>query len=183
MDQRKGIYQLLEAYRALSRESQDLRLLIVGGGGEVENVRSYIAENGLEEVVMLGPFDRVDAPRYFATADIFCSPALYGESFGLVLTEAMSCGKPVVAAANLGYSTVMGGEGAKFLVRPGDVGDLIAKLRLLISDSDLRKQMGAWGRKEAAKYDCRQVVPEIVKIYEADPREMTARIAQAPSRR
>ena len=167
MDQRKGIYQLLEAYREISQDGVPLRLLVGGGGEETEAVKQFAAANKLTNVVFLGPVAREQAPRYYASADIYCSPALYGETFGIVLVEAMSSGKPVVAAANSGYRTVLKGEGAKFLTIPGNVGDLVEKLRTLIADRDLRDRMGQWGRREAVKYDCRQVVPELVKIYES----------------
>ncbi len=82
-----------------------------------------------------------------------------------MLVEAMACGKPVAAAANSGYRTVLTGAGARFLSPPGDVAALADRLRLLIEDADLRRSMGAWGRNEARQYDCREVVPRLVDIY------------------
>jgi phosphatidylinositol alpha-mannosyltransferase len=166
LERRKGIYRLLDAYGALCREGRRLRLLVVGDGEEAASVRDHVAAEALPEVVLLGRASEAEKLRLLATADIFCAPALHGESFGIVLVEAMASGKPVVAAANPGYRSVLTGEAARFLARPGDVGDLADKLRLLIDDGELRSRMGEWGRREAGRYDCRAVVPEIVAIYE-----------------
>lgn len=165
LDRRKGIYQLLQAYRVLSREGRALRLLIGGAGEEAEGVRRFIAEHALPDAVLLGHVARAAAPRLYASADVFCAPALYGESFGIVLVEAMASGTPVVAAANPGFSTVLTGEGARFLAPPGDAATLAAKLRLLLEDADLRRRMGEWGRRAAGQYDCRAVVPKLVALY------------------
>jgi len=165
LDRRKGIYQLLEAYRELSREARPVRLLIAGDGDELPGVRRHIAEHGLAEVVVLGPVAEVEKPRVYASADVFCAPALHGESFGIVLVEAMASGKPVVAAANSGFRTVLSGEGARFLAPPGDARALAGRLRLLLGDEALRRNMGAWGREQARQYDCARVVPRLVEIY------------------
>lgn len=165
LDRRKGIYQLIEAYRELSREARPVRLIIAGAGDEAAGVRRAIEAHGLSDVVLLGPVEEAEKPRVYASADIFCSPALHGESFGIVLVEAMASGKPVVAAANSGFRTVLTGEGARFLAPPGDVRALAGRLRMLIGDEGLRRRLGAWGRQEAQKYDCARVVPRLVEIY------------------
>lgn len=165
LDRRKGVYQLLQAYRRLSREARPVRLILAGGGEEMPELRRIIAAEGLAEVVVLGPVEEAEKPRIYASADIFCSPALHGESFGIVLVEAMASGKPVVAAANSGFRTVLTGEAARFLAPPGDVEALAGRLRLLIGDEDLRRRMGAWGREQARQYDCARVVPQLVEIY------------------
>ena len=166
LEGRKGIYQLLEAYRQLQGEGPPLRLLVAGDGDEMAGAKRYVSAHGLSEVVLLGAVTDAAKARLYVTADIFCSPARFGESFGIVLVEAMASATPVVAAANSGYRGVLTGEGARFLARPGDAGDLAAKLRSLIEDEDLRRQMGAWGRREAMKYDCRAIVPKLVEIYQ-----------------
>ncbi len=166
LERRKGIYQLLDAYGALSREGLALRLLVVGGGEDAAAVEDYVRAESLPDVVLLGTVAEAEKFRLLASADIFCAPAPHGESFGIVLAEAMASGKPVVAAANLGFRSVLRGEGARFLARPGDAADLGQKLRLLIEDEALRRRMGEWGRREAERYDCRAVVPSIVEIYQ-----------------
>lgn len=165
LDRRKGVYHLLEAYRRLAPQAPPLRLIIAGGGDERAGVERYVAAHALPDVVVLGPVAEAEKPRLYASADVFCAPALHGESFGLVLVEAMASGKPVVASANSGYSTVLTGEGARFLVPPGDSAALADLLRLMVGDADLRRRMGAWGRAAARQYDCAQVVPRLLEVY------------------
>ncbi|MAI81144.1 MAG: hypothetical protein CL917_19540 [Deltaproteobacteria bacterium] len=167
LEQRKGIYQMLEAYGELQEKFTNLRLLVVGDGQEMEGVREYIRLNRLKEVELLGHVPAGDTVRLYATCDIYCSPSLYGESFGIVLVEAMASGKPVVAAANAGYASVLVDEGARFLSPPGNARELASNLADLIDDKALREKMSIWGSGHARKFDCVEVVPKLVEIYEA----------------
>jgi phosphatidyl-myo-inositol alpha-mannosyltransferase len=83
-----------------------------------------------------------------------------------VLAEAMACGKPIVAAANAGYRTVLHGEAANFLATPGDAAALRGKLEALMADPALRERLGTWGRIEAAQYDSGMLAPRFVSFYE-----------------
>ena len=167
LEPRKGAMVLLEAYRDLAREGLPVRLLLAGAGKEEAALRRFVDEARLPDVEFLGAFEDADAPAWFASSDIFCAPSLYGESFGIVIAEAMAAGRPVVAAANRGYRTLLTGEAAPFLTPPGDARALHEALRALALDRGLRDRLGRWGRREAAQYDCRQVAPKLVEIYEA----------------
>ncbi|MDP6708568.1 MAG: glycosyltransferase family 4 protein [Alphaproteobacteria bacterium] len=166
LERRKGIYQLLDAHARLRRRGLDARLIVVGDGEDAGAVRDHVAAEALPEVVLLGRVSEEDKLRLLATCDIFCAPSLHGESFGIVLVEAMASGKPVAAAANLGYRSVLTDEAADFLTRPGDADDLADKLAQLLQDAELRRRLGEWGRREAERYDCGTVVPQLVEIYE-----------------
>jgi phosphatidylinositol alpha-mannosyltransferase len=107
----------------------------------------------------------VETPNWYAESDIVCAPSPSGESFGIVIAEAMASGKPVVAAANAGYRTLLTGEAAQLLAIPGNVASLFEKLRSVVLDASLRERLGQWGRKEAMRYDCRAVVPKLETIY------------------
>jgi phosphatidylinositol alpha-mannosyltransferase len=165
LEARKGILEMLRAYERLQGGTTPVRLIVAGDGELMADVRRFVAERKLEAVEFMGAVDDAAKLRLFATCDIFCSPALYGESFGIVLVEAMASGKPVVAAANRGYASVLQGEGARFLTRPGDIGDLHGKLQELVQDPDLRIALGDWGRSTAPQYDCRAVVPKYLDVY------------------
>ena len=80
----------------------------------------FSRENKLKDVVFEGRVKQGRMANYFSTCDIFCSPAFFGESFGIVLLEAMASGKPVVAFANDGYKRVLTGKGSEFLIEPKD---------------------------------------------------------------
>lgn len=165
LEERKGVFYLLQAYRRLRAERSDVRLLLVGDGHLRSEVEQYIRENSLPQVEMLGAVDEETKRRLYASCDIYCSPAVAGESFGIVLLEAMACGKPAVGAANSGYRWVLKGEGKQLLVPPRDVEALAQKLRELMDNPELRERLGRWGVQEASQYDWGKVASQIVEVY------------------
>lgn len=167
LDKRKGVKYLVKAFRKLKRKVKDVRLIIGGKGDELEKVKRYIKRYALRDVEILGYVKEEDKPRYFATCDIFCSPALYGESFGIVLVEAMASGKPVVACSNPGYKTVLNGSGELFLAEPKDTKELCEKLAILCKDKELRSFMGEWGLKKAKKYSWESICDQLLEVYDA----------------
>jgi phosphatidyl-myo-inositol alpha-mannosyltransferase len=171
IEERKGLAYLLQAYKILQKKfgvdwvAENLRLLIIGEGPLKEDSEKWVAENNLKNVIFIGQV--VDPPKYYATCDIYCAPAIYGESFGIVLIEAMATGKPVVAFANAGYKTVLGkGKGKNFLAKPRDYRTLAKRLEVLIKNPKLRKTMGDWGLKEARKYSWPIIAEKVLKFYE-----------------
>lgn len=164
LEPRKGAMLLLEAYRQLRAAGLSLRLIVAGSGPEETRLRAFVQQHALQDVVFAGA--PRDAAPWFAAADIFCAPAPHGESFGIVLTEAMAAGRPVVAAANEGYRTVLDGEAARFLVPPGSVEGLAEAIATLARDAGLRARLGAWGREASARYDCRHLAPALVSLYQ-----------------
>ena len=164
LEPRKGAMLLLEAYRQLHAAGLDLRLIVAGNGPEEARLRDFVKQHALHDVVFAGA-PRDTAP-WFAAADIFCAPAPHGESFGIVLTEAMAAGRPIVAAANEGYRTVLDGEAARFLVSPGSADALAQAIAILAGDAELRARLGAWGREASARYDCRHLAPSLVALYQ-----------------
>ncbi len=167
LEPRKGAMVLLQAYRRLCAEGLAVRLQIAGAGQEEAALRQRVIDESIPDVAFTGHFQDAEAPALFGGCDIFCAPSIYGESFGIVLAEAMTAGRPVVAAANRGYRTVLTGQGARFLTHPRDVDALYRALRTLVLDESLRVELGAWGRREALQYDCRQVAPRLIEVYAA----------------
>jgi phosphatidylinositol alpha-mannosyltransferase len=166
LEPRKGAIVLLQAYLELCRQGLPVRLLVAGDGPERPMLERFVQKHRVSEVVFLGRIDDADVPRWYATCDIFCAPSLYAEGFGIVLAEAMASGKPIVAAANAGYQTLLYGEAARFLVRPGDAEAFRSKLETLVVDPSLRHRLGEWGRSEAKRYDSDTLAPQFVAIYE-----------------
>jgi phosphatidylinositol alpha-mannosyltransferase len=166
LETRKGAALLLDAYRRLITDELPVRLIIAGKGEKENALREFGAAHALPNLEFIGGFFDDEAPQLYADCDIFCAPAPYGESFGIVIAEAMASGKPVVAAANAGYRTLLTGEGARFLTPPGDVDALTDGLRTLVNDADLRAKLGEWGRRNAMNYDARSVAPKFVAVYE-----------------
>jgi phosphatidyl-myo-inositol alpha-mannosyltransferase len=164
-DPRKGIPELMRACAELAHEGLPFRLILVGDGrlrGQVERM----ARGPLQGRVRFeGRVGHERLPRYYASADIFCSPARDGESFGLVLLEAMASGVPIVATDLAGYRTVLrhGKEG--LMTPPRDPAALKAALRRLLGDAALRARMGAEGIETARAYGWERVVDRLEAIY------------------
>lgn len=173
IEERKGLIYLLRAYKILEKKlgnswvKSNLRLIIAGEGPLKEDLEKWTQKNRLKNVIFEGKIKEGDVPSYYNTADIYCSPAIYGESFGIVLIEAMASGVPVVAFANKGYKGVLEkGRGREFLVKPKDYKTLAKKLEILIKNPQLRKEMGEWGIKEAQKYSWPKITDQILSFYE-----------------
>jgi phosphatidylinositol alpha-mannosyltransferase len=166
VEERKGLIYLLKAFSILKRKYQNLRLIVAGDGPERENCQKFVKENNLKDVIFLGNVEK-ELPSLYATCDIFCAPSIFGESFGLVILEAMASGKPVVGFANEGYKELMKGKkGEKFLVRPRDFKELAQKIETLIKNEKLRKEMGEWGQKEAKKYSWEKIADKVLEFYQ-----------------
>ncbi|PIV43009.1 MAG: hypothetical protein COS26_01295 [Candidatus Nealsonbacteria bacterium CG02_land_8_20_14_3_00_40_11] len=167
IEERKGLIYLIRAFKILSKSHPNLRLIVVGEGPLKDDCQKWVENNKLENVVFEKAIREKEVPSYYRTCDIYCSPAIYGESFGIVLIEAMALGVPVVAFANTGYRIVLEkGKGKRFLVKPRDYKTLAKKLEILIKSKKLRKEMGDWGLKEARKYSWPKIADQILAFYE-----------------
>ncbi len=170
LDPRKGVGQLLAALAQVLTQYAAIRLILVGPLDRParQRYRRLAAAYGLapEQVVFAGAVDQASLPRYYASADVFCSPALGGESFGMVLLEAMAAGKPIVATRIGGYRELVSEWREALLVPPGDVEALAAALALLVGSQDLRRRLGEQGRRTAESYDWPRIARRIVAAYE-----------------
>lgn len=165
IEERKGLIYLLKAYKILEKKFSNLRLIIVGEGILKEKYEKWVKENNLKEVYFEGEKRGKEVPSYYVSSDIFVSPAIFGESFGLVLLEAMASGVPVVAFSNLGYREFLKGKKGAFLVPNKNYKALSKKIEILIKDEKLRKKMGLWGREEAKNYCWSKIVEQILDFY------------------
>ena len=165
LEKRKGLRYLLGAYSKLKWNHPNTRLIVVGPGNPEPEAYRFIAERSIEDVVFVGGVSSEDLPRYYAIADIFCSPATGKESFGIVLLEAMASGKPIIASNIEGYASVMSDGVQGILVPPKDEEALESALVTRIEDPDLRWQMGNNGRLDAQKYDWENVTREVLDYY------------------
>lgn len=167
IEERKGLIYLLKAFKILTKKFSPLRLFIIGEGERQEECQKYVRENDLKEVHFEGEIVGKKLPSYYRSCDIFVSPAIFGESFGLVLLEAMACGKPVVAFANQGYKDFLKGKrGEKFLAKNRSSKDLAKKIEILIKNKKLREEMGEWGIKEAQNYSWSKIADRVLDFYQ-----------------
>lgn len=164
-EERKGLIYLLKAYQILEKEFKNLRLLIVGEGPERAVCENFVKAEGLREVYFEGEKTDRELVRYYNTVDIFVSSAIFGESFGIVLLEALACQKPVVAFANEGYRELLEGKRGAILVKNKDEKDLAEKIGGLVRNKKLRKKMGEWGLKEVKEYSWQTVADKVLDFY------------------
>ena len=127
---------------------------------------------------MLGRVPDEQLPGYFRAADVFVSPATHGESFGIVLAEAMAAGVPVVASDIPGYRDVARHLREALLVPPGDDTALAAAVSRLLADASLGAALGARGRRRAAEFDWPHVASAVEAIFERVARRPRQRAAR-----
>lgn len=165
---RKGCHLLLEAVRIL-RDSDDAPTfrVVVCGRGELEHeLKRYVTKHQLEEFVEFTGFvSEEDKPRYYASADISVFPSSGGESFGIVLLEAMASGNAAVLAGdNPGYRSVMEDQ-PDLLFDPHDAVKLAGLLKKYLLDDKSRKAMQSWGKGYTARFDVATVGAQLEQIY------------------
>ncbi|HWB39146.1 MAG TPA: glycosyltransferase family 4 protein [Candidatus Saccharimonadales bacterium] len=163
LEKRKGTMYLLQAYAELLNSLPDARLLIAGDGPERERLELLAEDLKLPNVDFLGYVEESEKLRLLANADLFCSPALYGESFGIVLLEAMASSTVAIAGNNSGYADLMQGLGQVSVVNPADIPEFARRLRLLLTEPDLRKLWQDWAKDYVHQFD----YPAVVDQYEA----------------
>lgn len=166
LEERKGLIYLLRAYKDLQRKFKNLRLIVIGEGSLKEECQEWVKNNRLKEVIFEGKVEGKKIASYYTTSDIFCAPAIFGESFGIVLLEAMATGVPVVAFANQGYKRVLRGKGREFLVKPKDWKGLSEKIAILIMNQEKKEEMVKWGVKEAQKYSWPKIAEQVISFYQ-----------------
>lgn len=169
LEQRKGLGYLLNACAKIKNSLPNFRLIAVGPGTVLRlRYEKLVKDMGLtDNVVFVGFVPSDELPSYYRSADIFCAPATGGESFGIVLLEAMACGKPVVATNIQGYAGVLAHGEEGLLVPPRDEESLAHALLSLLNDKSLRLQMGAKGRTKAEKYSWPNIARQIMDYYDS----------------
>ena len=166
LESRKGLNYLIKAYKRVKEEFSNSRLIIVGPGTRLRRkYKGQVKRNRLEDVVFVGYVTYAELPRYYKTADIFCSPATGRESFGITLLEAMAAGKPIVASNIDGYANLITNGIDGLLVPPKNEKALAQALISLMADESLRQQMATKERLTVKKYDWKHVGQRVLDYY------------------
>ncbi len=165
LEKRKGPDLLLKAYRALVETHDDIRLVIASDGDMRKRLESYVATYKLPNVEFLGFVDDETKVRLYASADLYCSPAPYGEGFGIVLLEAMAMQTPYVAGDNAGYRFATGDMSKEYLVDPTKPALLAKRIEKMLYDEEDRTIFRDWAKKRVRQYDYKVVVDEYETIY------------------
>jgi phosphatidyl-myo-inositol alpha-mannosyltransferase len=163
---RKGAQQLIEAFSIVYRHLPDCQLIIGGDGPQRSKLEARVKRLDLSGAVEFRGFiDESDKPALLASAAIACFPSLYGESFGIVLIEAMAAGSGVVLAGNNpGYASVMH-ELPDTLFEPREPAILAAKILHLLRDEQLFNSIHQKQAQLVRKFDVNQVGAQIEALY------------------
>ena len=156
-DPRKGLPYLLDAFHRLRAGGARLELDVVGGGPSGGAAAPGVTYHGAvtAEPVLAGHYRR---------CDVFVAPATGQESFGIVLLEAMACGRPIVCSDIPGYRHVVDPAGAR-LAAPGDAGALADAIGGIVADPARRRAMGAHNRRRAEEYDWDRIAIRVRHEY------------------
>lgn len=165
MEPRKGLDYTLKAFESLKSKYGDLRLIIAGDGDGRKDAQDFVKARALLDVEFLGFVDDPTKYNLLKTADLYLAPSLFGESFGIVLLEAMAVGIPMAGFGNEGYLNVIKGDWQEYFPEPRDQSALIEKIEKLYLNPDLRKRMIQWGEKEVRKYDWNVLCQDVLKVY------------------
>jgi phosphatidylinositol alpha-mannosyltransferase len=156
---RKGLRHLLEAYDRLRANGVPASLDVVGEGTPEAGKRPGVTFHG--SVV-----SEVKLAEHYRSCDVFVAPSTGQESFGIVLLEAMACGRPIVCSDIPGYRQVVDPDGSR-LVPPGDAGQLAGVIAELAGQPELRRRMGASNCARAQAYDWGLVAQQVRDEYVA----------------
>jgi len=164
--ERKGASQLVDAFALLLKSDPEARLVIAGDGPKRAALEAKVSKLGIgKQVEFLGYIDEIAKPQLLAEADIACFPSLYGESFGIVLIEAMAAGSRVILAGdNPGYRSVLGQQ-PELLIDPSQTTRFAERLHLLLSDQDKIARLHEWQQASVPQYDIGIVGTRLVSIY------------------
>lgn len=174
---RKGMGVLLEALRILLPEFEDLRMLVVGRG-DADQLRRDAGPELASHIDLLGQVDDETKARALRSVDVYCAPNTGGESFGMILTEAMAAGTPVLASGLDSFRRVLDDGKAGMLTETGDAVALADGLRELLGDPARRASLAAAAGERVAMFDWSVVTTQVLRVYEtaiaADPRRVGA---------
>jgi phosphatidylinositol alpha-mannosyltransferase len=159
-EERKGLDVLLAAIRQLGPE---VRLWVGSTGPDTGRLRSQFGDDS--RIEWLGRLTDADKMARLRGADVFCAPSLYGESFGVVLIEAMAAETAIVASGLDGYRNVATNEVDALLVEPGDVDGLAAALQRALSQPSLRARLQEAGSLRADDFSMTALAKHYADIY------------------
>ena len=160
-EERKGLAVLLGA---LDRLPSDVRLWVASDGPQTAELQARTA--GDPRVEWLGRIDDVEKAGRLRGADVFCAPSLHGESFGVVLLEAMAAGTPIVATSIAGYARVARPDQEALLVPPGDEGALADALGAVLEDATLAARLADGGRQRADELSMDHLAERYLDVYD-----------------
>lgn len=162
---RKGLQVLLAAMPEILRRRPGTRLL-VAGPGDPDQALEGVPPEVRRAVEVLGMVSDEDKGRLLSSVDVYCAPNTGGESFGIILIEAMSAGAPVLASDLGAFRRVLEDDLTGATYRNEDPADLARVALELLDDPDRRAEMSRRGSLRARRFDWSVVTDDILAVYE-----------------
>lgn len=163
---RKGLPLLFEALPTLAQHIPDVTVL-VAGPGDTDEALQDLDPDLHDRVEFIGYVETADKPRVLRSGTVYVAPNTGGESFGIILSEAMASGVPIVAADLPAFRTVLNDGGAGALFRNGDAQDLAHTLIDVLRNPARRQQLVRGGLDHVQTYDWSRVARDIMDVYES----------------
>jgi phosphatidylinositol alpha-mannosyltransferase len=162
---RKGLQVLIDALPIIARFIPDIRVLIAGPGESEDFVKGL--DIGLRNrLVFLGFLTDSEKASLLKSIDVYVAPNTGGESFGIILTEALSAGTPVIASDIPAFQAVLENGDAGLLFKNEDSADLAKQIVKLLRDKELQSKLSTNGKLSSQKYDWQVVADQILSVYE-----------------
>jgi phosphatidylinositol alpha-mannosyltransferase len=162
---RKGLGVLMQAVPALVAARPRLKVL-VAGAGQADEAGRMLPADCRDNVLFLGAVNDEARADMLAGSDLYVAPHLGGESFGIVLLEAMAAGAPVLASDLAAFRQVLGGGTLGELFEPGNVQELTRRALRLLGTPDERERLRSAGLNAVPRYDWSVLLPELLSVYE-----------------
>jgi glycosyltransferase involved in cell wall biosynthesis len=163
--QRKGAFDLIQAFATLPAYQQESAQLILAGDGEVEQGRKLVESLNLKEhITFLGWVNSEQRDSLLAKADVFVLPS-YNEGLPMALLEAMGWGLPVLVTPVGGIPELVISKENGLLVTPGNTQQLSLAMQSLIENEDLRLSLGSAARASVTKFDMKNYSTSLINIY------------------
>jgi phosphatidylinositol alpha-mannosyltransferase len=162
---RKGLQVLIDSLSIVARFIPDVQFLVAGPGDSNEFTKKLNPQLK-SRIKFLGLLSNEEKERFLKSIQIYVAPNTGSESFGIILTEALSAGTAVVASDIPAFKAVLENGEAGELFKNEDSADLAKVLVALLRDDDKRKRLGENGRLSAQKYDWQVVAEQIENVYE-----------------
>ncbi len=168
----KAHHVLIEAFALLHDSGLPVRLAIVGEGARRPVLERQVRDLGLEQSVQFAG-SQMDVTYWLSSYDIFAFPSM-SEGLGIAVVEAMAFGIPIVASHTGGIPELISDGVEGFLVEPGSVSALAARLKELVTSKELRVRMGFAGRENAKRnHDPARYVDTLLSLYDELDRTST----------
>lgn len=179
---RKGLGVLTSAIPAILAEIPGARFLVAGKGDDGKAAAIAALGDQAAAVEFLGPITDDEKAALLSSVDVYCAPQTGGESFGIVLVEAMSAGAAVVASDLGAFRRVLEEGEAGVLFRTGDGADLARTMVATLRDAPLRERVRAAASVAVRRYDWSVVTDEVLTVYEMAlaASHATVRVADDP---